>query len=133
MPTINIKGVDYPYDPQEIISFSEGLIGFPGLRRAVLIPLEEYPPFSWLASIDEGGANFIVVEPHLIYTDYQPDRESSREAALRVLAIVTIASEWQKTTLNTRAPVFIDTETSRGVQVILNDSRYDLAVALPED
>ncbi len=130
MQKITIKDKEYFYDEREIINFAEGLIGLPEMRRAVLIPMPECEPFCWLASIDDEKNRFIVVNPHEIFADYQPLGAEKIEHA-RTFAIVRIASDWTKTTVNLRAPMFINTETKCGAQAVLTESNYQLAETLP--
>lgn len=128
---INIQGTKYSYDENEVINFDEGLIGFPAMRRAVLIPLDEYAPFCWLAAIDDEKIRFIVVNPTEIFADYASNLEIDGEK--QPLAIVKISSDWRKTTVNLRAPIFINRETRTAAQIILDKSGYDYAETLPHD
>ncbi len=134
MPMITIKEKDYSYDESEIINFAEGLIGLPEMRRAVLIPMDEYAPFCWLASVDAEKNRFVVVNPHEIFAGYEPlAAKDLTDAAMQTLAIVKISSDWQKTTINLRAPIFINAETNSGAQTVLTDSEYQLAESLPQN
>lgn len=127
MITINSK--EYAYDEKAVINLPEGLIGFPEMRRAALIPLEEFQPFCWLASLDDEKNRFIVVNPREIYRDF----ETKENADLNALAIVKISSDWEKTTVNLRAPIFFDAQTKRAAQVVLSESNYQLAESLPQN
>lgn len=127
MITINSK--EYAYDEQAVINLPEGLIGFPEMRRAALIPLAEYQPFCWLASLDDEKNRFIVVNPREIFDDF----ETPENVDLNALAIVKISSDWEKTTVNLRAPIFFDTATKRAAQIVLSDSNYQLAESLPRN
>lgn len=129
MPMINIQGTFHTYNNQQIVNFTEGLVGFPKLQRAVLIPLAEYLPFCWLASLDNQNIRFIVVNPKQIFDNYQPKIESAGEG--ETLALVKVSSDWRKTTINLRAPIFVNPETRCATQIILNDSNYQLAETLP--
>ncbi|HQU86758.1 MAG TPA: flagellar assembly protein FliW [Pyrinomonadaceae bacterium] len=138
MSKVSILGKDYFYNESEVISFSEGLIGLPEMRRAALIPMTDYQPFYWLASLDDEKTRFIVVNPQRIFSEYQPDvpkelREISNSSisSQTILTIVKISSEWEKTTVNLRAPIFINEETKHGAQFVLNDSNYQLAETIP--
>ena len=132
MHTININGKDHSYEDDQIIEFAEGLIGLPRLRRAALIESQEYAPFCWLASLDDDDIRFVVINPEAVYSDYRPDTaRSSDDQKLSYWAIVTISSDWQKTTVNLRAPIFVDEHSKTGAQVILSDSEYQLEQALP--
>ena len=138
MPTINIKGKDYTYEKGDTLNFVEGLIGLPKMRRAVLIPLPEYDPFCWLASLEDEKNRFIVVDPYIIFEDYKPNLFTGTDtpddfdiSKIKVLSIVKISSDWKQTSINLRSPIFIDSETRKGVQIILSDSQYKLAEFLP--
>lgn len=132
MPKISIKNIEYKYQDGEVINFTEGLIGLPNMRRAVLIPMDEFLPFCWLASLDDEKNRFIVVNPHSVYKDYAPEVPSElSETNLQTLTIVKISSDWEKTTINLRAPIFINADTRKGVQFVLSESIYNLAETLP--
>lgn len=104
------------------------------MRRAVLIPIAEFKPFCWLASMEDEKARFIVVNPHEIFTDYNPsDFAVLKESETKTLVIVKVSSDWQKTTVNLRAPIFINTESNRGVQLVLTESPYRLSEILPKN
>lgn len=135
MPTIAIKEQEYFYDSGAVIKFAEGLIGLPEMRRAVLIPMPEFEPFFWLASVEDEKNRFVVVDPHEIFTGYEPlvpAELAALRSVLETFAIVKISSNWERTTFNLRAPVFINTQTRQGMQIILNESRYTLAEELPQ-
>lgn len=132
MSSIKIKGQEFTYLNDEIIDFFEGLVGLPAMRRAVLIPLREYEPFFWLASLDDEKTRFIVVDPNEIFPEYNPaDFAVMNETETKTLVIVKISSDWRKTTVNLRAPILIDANTNRGVQLVLSESPYQLAESLP--
>ena len=126
---INIKGKEYAYDENEVINFTEGLVGLPEMRKAVLIPMDEFAPFCWLASVEDDKNRFIVVDPRDIYTEYAP---IANPAGTKTMAIVKISSDWRKTTVNLRAPIHID-PAGRAKQSVLTDSTYSLAEAIPQN
>lgn len=131
---ITLKGKEYSYDEAQIVNFAEGLIGLPELRRAVVVPMSGCEPFCWLASLEDETTRFIVVDPSEIFSGYQP-LSSAGDAAFEVktLAIVRVASDWQKTTVNLRAPIVIDLVSRRGAQFILSESSYGLAEPIPQN
>jgi flagellar assembly factor FliW len=134
MPSIIIKGENFSYNDEETIIFNEGLVGLPSIRQAVLVPLPDCEPFFWLASTDDEKFRFVVVNPNEIFPDYNPaDFVVLNEAETEVLAIVKISSDWQKTTINLRAPILINKQSNRGVQMILSESPYGLAESLPQN
>ncbi len=139
MPTIHIQETELPYEEADIVTFDEGLIGLPQLRRMVLVRQHDIEPFMWLASPDDPQSTFLVVEPRSLFPDYaasMPAEAASRlgagagESPL-VLVIVRIASEWTKSAVNLRAPLFIAASRMRGAQAVLTDSAYRLDEQLP--
>lgn len=131
MPTINIKGQDFPFVESDVINFSEGLVGLPELRRAVLVPLADCEPFCWLASPDDEKTRFIVVNPNEIFEDYKPFAFAGDESRDATLVIVKVCSDWRRTTVNLRAPIFVDSASRDARQVVLTDSDYRLSEELP--
>ena len=89
-------------------------------------------PFCWLAPLDVDATKFVVVEPIRVFDGYRPETYYPAADGAETLAIVTIASDWTRTTINLRAPIFIDKETRRGTQRILSESPYHFAEVLPQ-
>jgi flagellar assembly factor FliW len=129
MPEIKINGQKLFYDEDRIVEFSEGLIGLPGFRRAVFVESAEFAPFGWLTSLDDENVHFVVVDPNEIYGDYAVAERPAGNYSLAT--IVKVSSDWQNTTVNLRAPIFVDQNTKRGTQIILADAKYSLEEALP--
>ena len=133
MQTITINEKDYRYAHEDVISFAEGLIGLPQMRRAVLLEMTDFEPFRWLVSLENENLRFIVVEPDQIFAGYEPfNIHAAKAEKLQTLAIVKVSSDWRKTTVNLRAPIVINAEARRGTQVILSESDYQFNETLPE-
>jgi flagellar assembly factor FliW len=130
MPTVKVHNTELSYEPSDILTFDEGLIGLPGLCQMVLVRQSSIEPFLWLASLDVQGMAFLVVEPHALFPDYSALKTEEGEGPL-LLALVKLESEWAKTTVNLRAPLIINPTTKRGLQIVLSDSNYSLAESLP--
>lgn len=132
MSSITIQGTDHRYDESHVITFTEGLIGFPQIRQAVVIEMVDVKPFCWLAPINGEEPRFVVVEPQAIFEGYQPHLYQRTDGdADRTYAIVTVDADWKKTTVNLRAPIIVDPITRIASQQILSDSPYQLAEMLP--
>ncbi|NNE97789.1 MAG: flagellar assembly protein FliW [Pyrinomonadaceae bacterium] len=135
MPVIKIQEIEYSYG--EAIEFAAGIIGFPEMRRAALVPMPNFEPFFWLASLDIEGTHFIVVDPREVFPDYRPQTPAELESVINsdkgIFVIVKISSNWKKTTVNLRAPIFLNNELKKGAQLILSDSEYRLDEPLPQN
>jgi len=129
------------YEPDRVITFPQGLLGFADRRRYVL---SEVPGatvfFKLLQSIDDPELSFVVLP-----LDRQggPIATADLEAACAnlafdwdasaVLAIVTLRPEAGRIefTANLRAPLVIDTNRRLGCQHVLADEVYPLRHPLP--
>jgi flagellar assembly factor FliW len=141
MPTIQMLGEELPYEAADIITFEEGLIGLPALKRMALVQQTSIAPFLWLASLDDPEVSFLVVDPRPIFPDYTPRlpdatnicASAGDEENLLVVTIVLIAPEWQESKINLLAPLFISPSTMRGVQFILPDGSYSSSEQFPHE
>jgi flagellar assembly factor FliW len=139
MPTLTIQGTEISYTDKDIVTFSEGFIGLPHLRRMVLVRQSIIEPFLWLVSLDDEGVAFVVAEARSFFPGYLPVlpadtsfRDTLAEGEQPViLAIVSITADWQRSTANLRAPLFISACNMNGAQTILTDNSYSVGEPLP--
>lgn len=118
------------YSEEDVVKFDAGLYGFENDHSFLYIPSDDDQfQFSWLQSIDDPELVFIVTDPFLFVEsyDFELDEEvteqleiSSREH-LSILSIVNIGEEVEKTTVNIKAPIIINSDTRIGKQVILTE------------
>lgn len=117
-------------DESKIMTFREGLLGFPDYARYALIQTSEEPVFFWMQCVDEPGLAFVVCDPLVFVPDYQvpirkDDVESLGMAELgesQVLAIVNKVDG--QLTANLLGPIVVATSTLRARQLVLSDKRY---------
>jgi flagellar assembly factor FliW len=134
MPKIHIQSKEIEYAERDVITFDEGLVGLPHLRRLVIINQPEIHPFLWLASLEAPETAFLVLEPHAQFSDYAPSIPPQVSTRIKLeawekpllLVIARITSEWQCSTLNLRAPLVIAPNAMRGAQIVLTESAYRL-------
>lgn len=132
MPTICIQGATLSYEESDIIAFDEGLIGFPHLRRMVLVRQSDIAPFLWLVPLDDERLAFLTIDPRTLLADYAshvPTDVRARltcdaEDQLLMLCMVVMRADPSRSTVNLRAPVLISARAMRGLQTILADSSY---------
>lgn len=140
MPTIHIQGVDLSYGETDIITFDEGLIGLPELKRMVLVRQTSIEPFLWLASLDDTNIAFLVVDPRQLFPAYKTELQraahtqllTNKDESPLVLAMVLIAPDWQESSVNLRAPLLISPSTMKAMQFALSDSPYRSDEAFPQ-
>src|SRR3989442_4459509 len=65
---------------ERIISFPNGLLGFPDHKRFALIQTGEENYFFWLQSVDEPNLAFVVTDPAIFFKGYEvPLRDETRQ------------------------------------------------------
>ncbi|WP_229683060.1 flagellar assembly protein FliW [Virgibacillus oceani] len=119
-------------DTSKIVEFSMGLPGFIEETKFVLLDLPGNPVFQVLQSVRSETVAFIVTNPYTFYTNYTVDLNDSLQETLHIeserdvaiLAIVTLSQPFDKSTLNLKAPVIINSKNKRGKQYILNTDDY---------
>lgn len=115
-------------ETEDVISFSEGLVGLPDLKSFVLIQHKEGSPFRWMQSLDEGGFALLVVDPAEYAPNFSPNMPESvatslelhDETPILVYTICTIPNGSPRDmTLNLAGPIVINAESRQARQVIL--------------
>lgn len=123
------------YGVLDVITFNEGLIGFPALREFLLLAHGENSPFQWLQSIEEPALAFLVVDPCAFEPDYAPEiddvqasqlqLEESTPRLLRTTARL-IGQPTEELSLNLAAPIVLNLELRIGKQVVLDNEAYNI-------
>ncbi|MFQ5454948.1 MAG: flagellar assembly protein FliW [Nitrospirota bacterium] len=112
------------------IYFSEGIIGFPWIKRYVILDHYREAPFKWLQAVDDPDVAFVIVEPSIVKPDYTPaiDKENIADIDIKdeldicILLIVTIPHrDPTKVSINLQAPIIVNVENKRAKQIVLND------------
>jgi flagellar assembly factor FliW len=108
----------------KLIKFPAGLLGFPHVKRYVLLDYED-TPVKWLQAVDDPGVAFIVMEPTLLVEDYAITLDGVTRQALQleteedlaVLAIVRV--EEGKLLANLKGPLLFNSRLKIGLQAVL--------------
>lgn len=119
-------------DESKIITFEDGIIGFPDMKKFTLIFDEEKegrPSISWLQSMDEPEIAFPVMDPLFVCETYNPSVEDEllknlgtiKEDNLYVLVTVTVPQNIKELAVNLKAPIVINTDTRKASQIIVED------------
>jgi flagellar assembly factor FliW len=126
------------YDPENLLRFPEGLIGFEDLRDFIVMPNAKEGPLFWIQSVDDPAVAFVLTDPTSFFPDYGvlPDRNERRKLGMGeadecyVLSVVTVQADRQ-VTLNLAAPILFAPGRNRAVQVILENGKYQSRTPLP--
>ena len=117
-------------DEQRIITFRNGLLGFPQHQQFALIQNGPEQLFFWLQCVSDPNLAFVVCDPALFFRDYQVPMRPENMAELdmadprfaQILVICNKADEWL--TGNLLGPLVINAANCRGQQVVLTENKW---------
>ena len=138
--TLNFGDLEIAED--SVITFDDGLPGFPQLNRFVILEMDNIKPFHFLQSLPDDDTPPIalyLINPFLVDPSYDfrltdsdmSSLKSKNSTELTIYAIATIPEDARNATLNLMAPIVINVNGRRGRQVILHDSKYSVKHPLP--
>ena len=111
------------------IYFENGLIGFPDYKRYALIydsEKKDKGAVSWLQCLEDECFALPVIDPLLVKADYAPNIDDEllavlgdlKEENMYVLVTLTATARKEDMSVNLKAPIIINTDTRKAVQVI---------------
>ena len=126
-------------DESKIITFVNGMVGFPDMKKFTLIYDEEKKNkggIMWVQSLDEPEFAMPVMEPTVILPEYNPTVNNELLSPLGeltsdnlyVLVTVTVPSDINKMTANMKGPIIINTDTLLASQIVVEN---DMQVRFP--
>ncbi|MBQ7944636.1 MAG: flagellar assembly protein FliW [Lachnospiraceae bacterium] len=124
-------------EDDKIIRFEKGILGFPDLKDFTLIynlDKGNDAGIKWLQSIQEPGFALPVMNPELVMPGYSPYFPQEllaplgdiENAEILMLITVTVPKDITMTTVNLRAPIIINVDTCKAVQLINDDENYSI-------
>ena len=129
-------------DDSKIISFPNGIIGFPDLKKFVLMYDEEKgtDTIKWLQSIDEPTFAMPVMDPLVVCPDYKPEVDSNTvdqigeldNNDLLILVTVTVPHDLKQMTVNLMGPFIINVKECKAVQTIVDNDEYPVKFPIYE-
>ena len=134
---------DVEISDDKIITFDDGIIGFPDLKRFTLIHDEEVGAnagIRYLQSMDEPAFAMPVMDPLVVKPDYDPEVNDEllsglgelNENNLLVLVTVSVPSDLTKMTVNLQGPIVINAEERKAAQIIVDSSEYPVKFPIYE-
>lgn len=125
---------DIQYSNEDLILFADGIFGFQDLTDFLLISLDDGDDDSILIlqSVQKPEISFAVLNPLLFCPDYSPvltpeelfSLDVSDSGELSYYVICVVKKEQGESTVNLKAPLAINPQTLKGMQVILEGSQY---------
>lgn len=122
-------------EDEKIIDFPSGIIGFENFNKFTIIydiDNDCQTRISWLQSVEEPALALPVVDPLAIVPEYIPMIEDELLAPLGnpadedllFLLVMTVPADMTKVTANMKAPIIINAEKKKGVQLIVENADY---------
>ncbi len=123
-------------DEAKVMTFADGLLGFPGARRFALVDASDDGTYFWLQSLDDPHLAFLAAVPWAFFPEYEPELSRSDQEDLAisdpsevmVLCLLTITED--AVTANLLGPLVVNADTRQGRQIVLDDSHYSARVPL---
>ena len=123
-------------DENKIIKFEDGIPGFPNSKHFIML-IENDETIStiwWLQSIDDENLAFPVLNTFAVLDNYRPEIDDAlletlgefSTEDLAVCNILVVPEDITQMTTNLKAPIIINVATKKGMQVIVNNSEYDV-------
>lgn len=116
----------------KVILFPDGIPGFEQYKSYALFADPENEPFQWLLSTENPRLGFVVINPMILWSGYDPkiSREDLKSLGVQnpddvvLLAIVTLADDPRGVTVNLSGPILINATGRKARQLALLDDRY---------
>lgn len=121
------------YEANELVTFSEGIFGFPSLKKFLPLCMDEGDSsLLLLQSVEDQQIAFFLINPCSLLPDYDPVLQPEDLTALEVensgelsyYSICVVRSNYLDNTVNLKCPLAINPVTRQGRQVILNGNNY---------
>lgn len=120
---------------EKIVTFQDGIIGFPEMKRFALLHDEERgygAGVRFLQSLDEPGFAMPVMDPLAVKPDYDPEVDDEllasagriTEENLLVLVTVSIPGDLTQMSVNLQGPIIINIDEHKACQLIVENSNY---------
>jgi flagellar assembly factor FliW len=130
-------------EDDKIITFVNGLVGFPQLKDFALIydtEKSDHRGIQWLQSMQEPDFAMPVIDPLALIPNYNPQVEDEwlkplgelDPEYLLVLVTVTVPKDITKMTVNLKGPIVINTDTRKACQVIAEGDECDVKYPIYE-
>ena len=125
-------------NPQRVIDFPKGILGFESCKRFVLLQGGQDTSFFWLQAVQIASLALVVTDPALFVPSYQVVltgdlmEELDLEAPDQGQVFIIVNKYGNVLTGNLQGPLVINVKTRTGAQVVLTDRRSATRVVLVE-
>lgn len=127
-------------DPEQVITFTQPIIGFQEYRRFVLMPAADDGSVQWLQSTENGDLAFLLIDPRQVLPDYAV-RLGEQELAelavagvdeLQIFTLLVIPEDQSQVRTNLKAPILINMKHRLARQQVMDRSDYPIQYFLAQ-
>ena len=122
---------------EKIITLDRGLMGFEEYKRYTILydcEKEGGTNIMWFQSVEDQGLVLPMINPLIVKDDYNPVVEDEllvplgeiTEENLVILLTMTVPENIKEMSVNLKAPVIINADTRKGVQIIVENQDYEV-------
>lgn len=128
-------------DKKDVITLSEGLLGFDKLTKFFIVDPGDQTLILWLQSIDDASTAFPIIEPKIFMPNYSVKLLPAELASLQlesvneasIYTILTIPEVVTDMSANLKAPIVINNRTKVARQIVLQDSKLEVRFKMYAD
>jgi flagellar assembly factor FliW len=119
---------------EEIIKFTQPILGFDEYKQYILMKNKSIFPTFWLQSVDDPGLAFPVVSPFFIDENYSiklhvsdfEDINLKEFNDVIVLTLLVVPEDISLTRTNLRAPIIYNPIEKLAKQIVLQEEKYPI-------
>ena len=122
-------------DKDKVIQFLNGLIGFPDIKRYILMDYKD-TLLRWLQAVDDKEVAFIVVPAFEFFPEYSVKIDNTAKDLLEIkneediIVFVVLRVDGDNVTANLQGPLIMNSINKKALQVVNDDSRFSCQTPL---
>lgn len=128
-------------DQNDVITFTEGLLGFENLKKFFIVDPNDQTLIIWLQSVEDGSTAFPIIEPRIFAPEYKVKLMPAEYTSLSleslnnasIYSILTIPSDISEMSANLKAPIVINNVTKVARQIVLQDNKLEVRFPMYKD
>ena len=119
----------------KIINFPEGLIGFPDVKRFILLDYKD-TLLKWLQAVDDPDIAFIVVPTYEFFPEYSLKVDKNARDILKIeneddiMLLVIVRVDGESVTANLQGPLVLNSLNRTGLQVVNDNPQFTIRTPL---
>lgn len=121
-------------NPNDVLTFSEGLLGFENLKKYFVVDPGDSTLILWLQCTEDEKVAFPIIEPKIFKPDYIAKLlpadlnglELDTLQTAKLYSILTIPANVTEMSANLKAPVVVNSAKKVGKQIVLQDSKLSV-------